>query len=48
MKKQKKYKRTAVYGCMSVVSDLKLAQENDDLLSSRHKYIFEAPHNMQF
>ena len=33
---------------MSLVSDLKLAQENDDLLSSRHKYIFEVPHNMQF
>ena len=47
-KNQKKYKSTAVYGCMSLVSDLKLAQENDDLLSSRHKYIFEVPHNMQF
>ena len=33
----RKQKRTAVYGRTSLVSDLKLNWENDDLLSSRHK-----------
>ena len=35
------------YGRASLVSDFKLTQENDDLLSSRHKYIFEVPHPVQ-
>ena len=33
----RKQKRTAVYGHVSLVLDLKLARENDELLSSRHK-----------
>ena len=37
----------AVYGRESLVSDFKLAWENDDLLSSRHKQIFEVPHPVQ-
>ena len=43
----RKQKRTAVYGCGSLVLDFKLTPENDDLLSSRHKYIFEVPHPVQ-
>ena len=35
-----KQKRTAAGGCASVFLDFKLTRENDDLLSSRHKYIF--------
>ena len=35
------------YGCASLVSNLKLTQENDDLLSSRHKSIFEVSHDVQ-
>ena len=37
-------KRTAVYGRASLVSDFKLTWENDDLLSPRHKEIFEVQH----
>ena len=29
----------AVYGHVSLVSDFKLTRENDDLLSSRHKFL---------
>ena len=32
---------------LCLVSDFKLTRENDDLLSSRHKYIFEVPHPVQ-
>ena len=32
-----KQKKTAVYGRASLVSDFKLTQKNDDLLSLRHK-----------
>ena len=39
-----KQKITAFYGRASVVSDFKPTWENDDLLSSRHKSIFEVPH----
>ena len=42
-----KQKRAAVYGCRSLVLDFKLTRENDDLLSSRHKFIFEVPHPVQ-
>ena len=35
------------YGCASLVWDFKFTLENDDLLSSRHKYIFEVTHPMQ-
>ena len=35
------------YGSASLVSDFKLTQENDDLLSSRHKQIFQVPHPVQ-
>ena len=35
------------YGRVSLVSDFKLTRENDDLLSSRHKSIFEVPHPVQ-
>ena len=37
----------AVYGRESLASDFKLTWENDDLLSSRHKQIFEVPHPVQ-
>ena len=37
-------KRTTVYGCTSLVSDFKLNRENDSMLSSRNRYIFEVPH----
>ena len=33
----RKQKRTVVYGRASLVSDFKLMQESNDLLSSRHK-----------
>ena len=39
-----KQKRTVVYGRASLVSGFQLTWENDDLLSSRHKQIFEVPH----
>ena len=40
-----KLKKTpAVCGLASVFSDFKLTRENDDLFSSRRKYIFEVPH----
>ena len=42
-----KQKRMAVYGCMSLVSDFKLTQENDAMLSFRHRYIFVVPHPAQ-
>ena len=42
-----KQKRMAVYGRESLASDFKLTWENDDLLSSRHKQIFEVPHPVQ-
>ena len=35
------------YGHASLVSDFKLTRENDDLLSLRHKYIFELLHPVQ-
>ena len=35
------------YGHASLVSDFKLIRENDDLLSSRHKHIFEGLHLVQ-
>ena len=35
------------YGRASLISDFKLTRENDNLLSSRHKYIFEVPHPVQ-
>ena len=41
-----KKKRTAVYARTTLVSYFKLAQENEDLLSSRHSYIFEIPHSV--
>ena len=34
----------AVYGCASLVLDFKLSWENNDLLSSRCRYIFEVPY----
>ena len=37
-------KKTAVCGLASVFSDFKLTRENDDLLPSRRKFIFEVPH----
>ena len=40
----RKKERTAVYERAFVVLDFKLIRENDDLLSSRHKHIFEVPH----
>ena len=40
----RKHKRMAVYGPASLILDIKLTQKNDDLLSSRHRYIFEVPH----
>ena len=39
-----KQNRIPVYGRTSLVSDFKLTRENDDLQSSRYKYIFEVPH----
>ena len=30
-------RKTAVYGCVSLVSDFQLTRKNDDLLSSRHE-----------
>ena len=37
----------AVYGRASLVSDFKFTRENDDLLFSRQKYIFEGPYPVQ-
>ena len=42
----RKQKRTAAYGRTSLVSDFKLICEKDDVLSSRHKWIFEVPHSV--
>ena len=42
-----KQKRMAVYGCASIVLDFKLTRENDYLLFSRGKLIFEASHSVQ-
>ena len=39
-----KQKRTDVYGRASLVLGFQLNRENDDLLSSRHKEIFEVQH----
>ena len=43
----RKSKRIADYRRASLVSDFKFTQENDGLLSSRHKQIFEVPHPVQ-
>ena len=33
-----------IYGCTSLVWDIELTWEKDDLLSFRHSFIFESPH----
>ena len=40
----RKQKRMAFYGCTSLVLNFKFIWENDDLLSSRHRQIFEVLH----
>ena len=40
----RKQKRAAVSRHASLVLDFKLTRENDDLLYSRHREIFEVPH----
>ena len=42
-----KQKRMTVYRRASIVLDFKLTRENDYLLFSRDKYIFEASHSVQ-
>ena len=37
----RKQKKRAVYGCVSFVPDFKLTRKNDDVLSSRNRYVFE-------
>ena len=37
----RKQKRKGVYGCASFVPDFKLTRKNDDVLSSRNRYVFE-------
>ena len=42
----RKQKRMVVYGRGSLITDIKLTREDDGLLSSRHRYIFEVSYHM--